>query len=172
MSLGGILREEGLVREVSARATSASTGSSALGPEARLGAGGALHPTKAPGLVGKAAVAPLSVWCADPFYCNRPLELGAPRADGHFGDSQEVETTLPTDAGGCRLQVVGGGRVHFVSAAAIDFLQSCRERVGLLDRVLMNQMIHHVGDYAALGQGLRDALRPGTGMSLIAGRTP
>lgn len=168
VALGWILREQGLVREVFA-SSNASFGTTppALGPaEAHQGVGGPLpHPTKAPpGLID------LSVWCTDPVYCITPPELG--ESPAHGGGGSQQETTLPTGAGGCRLEVVGGGRVHFVTTGAIDFLQGCRESIGLLDRVLMKEMVHHVGDYAALGQGLREALRPGTGMALIAGRTP
>lgn len=133
------------------------------------------------------------MWCADPFYCNSnnnsrpPAEVlgeppAAPERGGGFGfgcsgPTSHQETSLPTEDGvggavGCRLQVVGGGRVHFVSAEAVDFLQSFRERTGPLDRVLMKEMVQLVGDYGALGRGLRGALRPGTGMALIAGRTP
>lgn len=165
VALGLILREEGLVREV--LATSVVSASAACPPAAS----GALRPTKVtPEAVGNDATAAplLSVWCTDPVYCSSPPDVGG---GGGFGGSRQ-DTTLPTDVGGCRLQVVGGGRVHYVSAEAVEFLQSCRERVGLLDRVLMKEMVHHVSDYAALGRGLREALRPGAGMALITGRTP
>eukprot|EP00752_Nemacystus_decipiens_P008691 g7756.t1 len=199
VALGWILREEGLVREVFAQSDQPA-GAGALSPPKALygrpdasggGGGGTIHPVIAsPGVVlGKAAAAdtPLSVWCADPFYCpGAPAEPNGPPAvaaagsgnGGGFGGSSHLETTLPTEdvggggGGGCRLEIVGGGRVHFVSAEAVEFLQSCQERVGRLDRVLMKEMIHHVRDYAALGWGLREALRPGTGMALISGRTP
>jgi len=119
--------------------------------------------------VDQAAPPPLALWCVDPFYGKDARESAAAAAGGR---GSEHAATLPTDAKGCRLQAAGGGRVHFVTADGLQFMRGCHERVGLVDRILMKEMIHHVDDYAELSRCLGESLRPGTGIALIAGRTP
>ncbi len=184
VALGMILKASGLVREVSTGAAGENTaGSSPAHGAADTGdaAAGATRLAKAPprppppppdATAGQAAP-PLSLWCVDPFYCKDAREsASSAAAAAAAGGGPEHAATLPTDEHGCRLQAAGGSRVHFVSADAIQFMRGCRERVGLVDRILMKEVIHHVDDYAELSRHLRETLRPGTGMALIAGRTP
>ncbi len=166
VALGLVLKAGGLAREVFTHANS--------GAPARWPALGQ-KPEKAPPRVADRVRPSLSVWCVDPFYCRDARESASSAAaatDGDAGGGPEHAATLPTDEHGCRLQVTGGGRVHFGSADAIQFMRGCRERVGLVDRILMKEMIHHVDNYRELGRYLRESLRPGTGMALITGRTP
>lgn len=101
----------------------------------------------------------LSVWCVDPF-----LHDAAAASDKHV-------TTLPAEVDGRRMEIIGG-RVHFVKAGAVEFVEDCRATGRVADRILMKEMIHHVREYDRLCEGLRFVLRPGTGVALIAGRTP
>lgn len=102
---------------------------------------------------------PLSVWCVDPF-----LHDAAAEADKNV-------TTLPAAVDGRRIEIIGG-RVHFMRVGAIEFVENCRAKERIVDRILMKEMIHHVCDYDTLFEGLRYILRPGTGIALIYGRTP
>lgn len=184
--LGGMLKHVGLIREVFTGASVANTASTIRSQiETEFGNKDGMNrlPITTTRAVDKAAAAAppaapsqkaagaasLSVWCVDPFYYNEPRSESGSESTWMTPLGQ---MTLPTDVDGCRLEVIGEGRVHFVSADAIEFLQSCRERIGLVDRILMKEVIHHVRDYGALCEGLRRVLRPGTGMVLIAGRTP
>lgn len=188
VSLGGILKHVGLVREVFTDASISNTASSILGQiDTEFGNNNGMNrqPKTTTRIVDNAATAAaasraaplqetvraaaLSVWCVDPFYYKEPRSDSGSESESMTPLGQ---TTLPTDVNGCRLEVIGEGRVHFVSADAIEFLQSCRERIGLVDRILMKEVIHHVHDYSGLCEGLLHVLRPGTGMALIAGRTP
>lgn len=161
--LGSILKSAGLVREVGA--TAVRTPPSLL--DARNKTVEMIMPGRTP--CNDEQTAELSVWCVDPFFYKNAPRLGVP--GGSDGGGGNDEWTLPTDVDGRRLEVVGGGRVHFVSANAVEFLTECRERVGLMDRILMKEVVHHVNDLEALCQGLHRVLRPGTGLALIAGRT-
>lgn len=101
----------------------------------------------------------MSVWSVDPFLQDSVAAAG------------KNVTTLPAAVDGRRMEIVGG-RAHFMQAAAVEFVEDCRARGQVVDRILMKEVIHHIREYDALFEGLRDILRPETGVALIYGRTP